>query len=266
LHIGYFWISYNLEMSHSSLNNQITFLGHSSLEIILGGKKILVDPVFSNQILGFFRREKPFPLDPSLLNQPDLLLLTSTRADHFDIFSYKYFPLTTSIVIPQNGAEKVSRFLSNPLFSLKPDENYTQDGFEVVATTTKSTSFFRWKNSTANYLIKNKNHSIFICSTNYSSQSFNSLSGSIDIALLPLGPTNKVGFDQKTLLSPEELMKVFKKINAKYLIPIHWGGFHSSLERPDEAINQLKALLAKDNELASQVIILEPGMSYPLET
>ena len=189
-------------MSHSSLNNQITFLGHSSLEIILGGKKILVDPVFSNQILGFFRREKPFPLDPSLLDQPDLLLLTSTR----------------------------------------------------------------WKNSTANYLIKNKNHSIFICSTNYSSQSFNSLSGSIDIALLPLGPTNKVGFDQKTLLSPEELMKVFKKINAKYLIPIHWGGFHSSLERPDEAINQLKALLAKDNELASQVIILEPGMSYPLET
>lgn len=253
-------------MSQSSLNDQITFLGHSSLEITLGGKKILVDPVFSNQILGFFRREKPFPLDPSLLNQPDLLLVTSTRADHFDVFSYKYFPLTTCIAIPSGGAPKVSRFLSNPLFSLKAHENYTQDGFEVVATSTKSASFFRWKNSTANYLIKNKNHSIFICSTNYSGQSFKSLPGPIDIALLPLGPTNKVGFDQKTLLSPEELMRVFKEINAKYLIPIHWGGFHSSLERPNEAINQLKVLLAKENELASKVIILEPGLSHKMSS
>src|SRR2546422_787618 len=101
------------------LQDRIHFVGHACFWITLDGQHFLVDANFSPKILGLIKRQAPLGIDTSRLPAVRALLVTHAHYDHLDIFSYKYFPQTTPIVMPEGLGSLVGRYLHNPQIELK---------------------------------------------------------------------------------------------------------------------------------------------------
>jgi len=63
----------------------LTWIGHASFLIQLGGKSALIDPVMSPAIAGFFPRNVAPGLNWPALPRIDLVLVTHNHRDHMDV-------------------------------------------------------------------------------------------------------------------------------------------------------------------------------------
>jgi L-ascorbate metabolism protein UlaG (beta-lactamase superfamily) len=81
----------------------------------------------------------------------------------------------------------------------------------------------------------------------------------LDVALLPIGhaPWWKPGF-RRGHLSADDALDLFDRLQARYLIPYHWGTFEHVTSGAYDAINRLKSLLS-EYVRRQDVRILEPG-------
>ena len=66
----------------------ITFIGHSSFLLQIGGKRILVDPVFSKRLI-VMRRQRHPGLALAELPAVDVVLLSHAHMDHLNIASLR---------------------------------------------------------------------------------------------------------------------------------------------------------------------------------
>jgi L-ascorbate metabolism protein UlaG (beta-lactamase superfamily) len=63
----------------------LTFLGHATMLIELGGLRVLTDPILVDRLMFLTRVVRP--LDPSLYAAVDVVLLSHLHLDHFDRLS-----------------------------------------------------------------------------------------------------------------------------------------------------------------------------------
>ena len=86
----------------------------------------------------------------------------------------------------------------------------------------------------------------------------------LDMALLPIGhaPWWKPGF-RKGHLTSGDALTLFDRLDARYLIPYHWGTFDHVTSKAHDAIHRLRAQLPA-HPRSEMVQILEPGMSFEL--
>ena len=67
--------------------------------------------------------------------------------------------------------------------------------------------------------------------------------GNPDLAAIPIGAYEPRDFMKSAHINPEEAVRVFNDLGAKYAIGIHWGTFKLTLEPMNEPPNRLKKLL-----------------------
>jgi L-ascorbate metabolism protein UlaG (beta-lactamase superfamily) len=78
-----------------------------------------------------------------------------------------------------------------------------------------------------------------------------------EIALLPIGAYYPDSF-RNVHMGPDEAMKVFHDLRARWLIPMHYGTFKLSFEQLDEPPRWLKELADRDG-VSNRLRILEEG-------
>jgi Beta-lactamase superfamily domain len=76
----------------------VTWLGHASFLLRLGGRTLAVDPVLSPRILGAGQRITPPGLDR--LPPPDGLLISHNHYDHLDAPTVRTLPRDTPVLVP----------------------------------------------------------------------------------------------------------------------------------------------------------------------
>lgn len=64
------------------VGNSLVWLGHNSFFIQLGGKRIMIDPVFGS--IPFVKRRSQCPANPSIFKNIDYLLISHDHFDHLD--------------------------------------------------------------------------------------------------------------------------------------------------------------------------------------
>jgi L-ascorbate metabolism protein UlaG (beta-lactamase superfamily) len=85
----------------------------------------------------------------------------------------------------------------------------------------------------------------------------------LDVALLPIGfaPRWKEYFFRRGHLTAADALSLFEQLNARVLIPFHWGTFQHVTSSAFDAIEILRSLLMSYGK-ASQVKILPPGATF----
>jgi L-ascorbate metabolism protein UlaG (beta-lactamase superfamily) len=87
--------------------------------------------------------------------------------------------------------------------------------------------------------------------------------GNPDLAAIPIGAYEPRDFMKSAHINPEEAVRVFNDLGAKYAIGIHWGTFKLTLEPMNEPPNRLKKAL-KAAGLDSQIFrTLKHGETWP---
>ena len=88
--------------------------------------------------------------------------------------------------------------------------------------------------------------------------------GQIDLALLPIGwaPSWKPGF-RRGHLTGEDAVRLFETLQARAMMPYHWGTFRHVTATAFDAIDRLRAHLAQ-HDARDRVHVIEPGESLVL--
>ena len=81
-----------------------------------------------------------------------------------------------------------------------------------------------------------------------------------EIALLPIGAYYPESF-RNVHMGPDEAVKVFRDLGARWLVPMHYGTFKLSFEHIDEPPRWLQEIAEQDG-LSEQLRVLEEGVPH----
>lgn len=243
---------------------KITFIGHATFLLELEGEAILTDPNFSQKVLGLPRHQAP-GLRPEELPPLKAIAVSHGHYDHLDIFSYKYFPLQTPIVAPTGLGGFFQKFLPNPVTEIAPWGEHRVGNVQVFSVPVKHQGFrlsgLTYRGTTG-FLFKVGDTSILFPGDTAYSEHFSEIAKAhkVDIALLPIGAYEPRWFMKKRHMNPEEALQAFSDLQARVMIPYHWGSFKLSAESPQAPLEWLQKILSEKPD--GRVKILQAGMAY----
>ena len=225
--------------------NVLVWFGHSSYFLQIGGKKILVDPVFSGHASPFSFTTKSFPgsdiYDAGDFPDIDYLILTHDHYDHLDYKTILAFRPKISKVIASLGVgAHLERWGYRPdvIHELDWGATFSDEGFSLTAMPARHFSGRLFKrNGTlwSSFVLKVAMLKIYIGGDSGYDTHFadiGSRSGPFDLALLECGQYNE---NWKFIhMRPEQVVQAAKDLRAKTLMPVHWGKFALALHPWDE--------------------------------
>lgn len=253
---------------------RITYIGHATLLIEIGGKKILTDPNFDSSLGLVLARVSAPGIALADLPKLDMIVLTHAHADHLSFRSLaeiQHVPLFA----PPAVAQWIRRKGITQAVDFAPGDSFTSEGVTVHAAAASHSGarylIDQWHRQANMYLFDTNRESVFFAGDTALRDDSTSMVARVlgerrlDAALLPIGyaPTWKVGFRHGHLTSADAL-NLFERFNARHFVPYHWGTFNHLTASAYDAIRELREQV-KSHSRGADVRILDPGESVDVE-
>jgi len=250
---------------------RVTYIGHATLLVEIGNQRLLTDPNFDDTLGGFLPRVSQPGIALAELPLLDAILLTHAHADHLSFRSLDQLPRTIPLFAPPAVAAWLIRLGYTHARPLPADGQATIGDVVVHAASARHQgsrySFDRWRSAANMYLLDAGEETCFFAGDTALTPDTHQVVADVvhhygrglDIALLPIGhaPWWKPGF-RRGHLSVSDALQLFDRLEARYLVPYHWGTFQHVTSGAYDAINQLRSLLPQYKR-QTDVRILEPG-------
>lgn len=249
---------------------RITYVGHATVLIELGGVRLLTDPVLRPRVLGLIQRRAADPA-PEVWSGIDAVLLSHLHHDHLDLPSLRRVGPETEIVTPVVGEKTLRKRGFDRLRPLEPGEE-TQIGEVRVIATEAAHDGRRYKRgrrpAQVGYVVEAEGRRVYFAGDTDLFDSMTELAGTLDVALLPVagwGPRVGPGH-----LDPRSAAQAAAILRPRTAIPIHWGTLlRVGLGRRSEELLHSPGprFAARLGELAPEVdaAVLEPGETFELQ-
>lgn len=251
-----------------SSNDYLCWLGHASFLLQLGGKHILIDPVFGD--IPFYKRDIPAPYTPAMLPNIDFLLLSHTHYDHFDASSLmKIGKYTKQALLPLQMGRLLKRTVKSDIVCTELNwfERYEKDDLAVTLVPAKhwsrrgifDTNVVLW----GGFVIEYRGKTVYFAGDTAFDTHFEAIGScfDIDIAILPIGAYSPAEVMKHNHLNPQEAYDAFKMLGAKQMIPMHYGTFKLSDEPLDEPLAWLRNIA---DSTMDNIKILDVGEVYTI--
>ena len=250
---------------------RVTYIGHATLLVEIGTQRILTDPNFDDTLGGFLPRVSKPGIAISELPKLDAILLTHAHADHLSFRSLDQLSSNIPVLAPPAIAAwliKRGYVQARPL----PANSQVSVGNVVIHAAAarhqgSRYSVDRWRSAANMYLMDAGSETCFFAGDTALTPETHHIvreivhysRRSLDVALLPIGhaPWWKPGF-RRGHLSADDALDLFDRLQARYLVPYHWGTFEHVTSGAYDAINRLRLLLPEYIR-REDVRILEPG-------
>lgn len=252
----------------------VTFIGHSSFFLQIGGRNVLVDPVFATRLVVLRRQRRPGILVEEM-PPIDLVLVTHAHMDHLDISSLRRIVRTArrlrgrgpEIVVPHGVDDLVSQLGFRRIYTLKWWQSIEIAGLHITMTPCQhwgARMFNDTHRGYGGYVIDSGCQSVYHSGDTAYFEGFTEIGRRFNptVALLPIG-----AYFPDTYLavhtSPEEALRGFLEVGAKWMVPMHYGTFRLGREPMDEPLQRLRAE-ARRLGVEDKVQILEEGEIFRL--
>jgi L-ascorbate metabolism protein UlaG (beta-lactamase superfamily) len=251
----------------------IAWLGHASFLINFYGTRILTDPVLSSRIgitsMGSKIGRKRY-LAPALecedIGQIDLLLLSHAHSDHFDYPTLQKLQSTETIAVTAKNTTPLWKGMTfQAVEEMHWNDSKNLAGVNVKAIEGKHRGArLPWnKGMGANsYLLSKNGVNIFFGGdTAYTNKIQQQLTGiPIDLAILGIAAYSPKSF-QTQHTTPEQAWQIAEEMQARWVIPMHWGTFELSNEPMEEPIVRFRQAA---KEKMGRIALQEVGASFIL--
>jgi L-ascorbate metabolism protein UlaG (beta-lactamase superfamily) len=234
----------------------VTFIGHSSFLIQIGGQTVLVDPVFAKWLVVLRRLRRP-GVHVDDLPPIDAVLLSHAHMDHLNRPSLRRIVRGTRkltgkapVAIVPWGVEDLIQDLgfariislewwqSTMLGSVDITLTPQSIGARGFSTTLIADSAAMSSAARAILSITRETRHFF--------QGFAEIGRRLapEVALLPIGAYSPDNF-RSVHTSPEDALRGFLDLRARFMVPMHFGTFRLSAEPVDEPLPRLLAAARK---------------------
>jgi len=232
----------------------LIWFGHSSYYIQLGGKRMLVDPVFSGDaspIPGFNKSFQGSDIYTTAdFPQMDYLFITHDHYDHLDYKTVRDIrPKIKQVICGLGTGAHLERWGYPHDIILEKDWNETVEldkGFVLSTTSARHFSgrgFVRNNTLWLSFVLKTPALKIFIGGDSGYDTHFNEVGkmhGPFDLAILENG---QYDLNWKYIHAlPEEVLRAARELNAKKVFPVHSGKFALANHSWDEPLSRITEL------------------------
>ncbi len=234
-------VSPELEILLNPGEAQVTWIGHSTFLLQVGGLNILTDPIFSDRAspVSFAGPQRTTPPAMTIEQLPhiDIVLISHSHYDHLDKPSVKalnarqsdnppsyYVPLRLKPWFTKRGIGKVTELdwwdsvkIGNTTLHAVPVQHWSS-----------RTPFDRNKTLWAGFLVDSPVLRVLFVGDSGYSDDFKTIArrlGKVNVALVPIGAYDPRWIMKSSHMNPEEALQVVKDVGATRAIGMHWGTF-----------------------------------------
>ena len=224
----------------------ITWIGHSTFLIQMGGKNILTDPVWARRMGVQTRLTEP-GIKIDQLPPIDVVIISHGHYDHLDFPSIRqlkgdpvfYVPIGLGKTFIKKGYGTVQE--ANWWDTL----NYGGLSFHFVPAQhwTRRSVFDMNTSHWGGWVIESGNASetvYFVGDTGYF-RGFRDIADKFDLnyVLMPIGAYEPEWFMASSHINPEDAIKAFLELEGNYFIPMHYGAYRLADDTGPEALERL---------------------------
>lgn len=244
---------------------RVTWIGHASFYLQFAGHSVIVDPNWAKWH-GPVKRSRHPGLNLHGLPEVDLVLVTHAHFDHLHKPSLKILQAREGIIVPKGSRSLVKRLGFPATYEVRVWDELRFDALEIIHTPSHHWGA-RFLHDThrdyGGYIVRAGGKSVFHCGDSAYFDGFKEIGRrhEIDIALMPIG-AYEAPSGRDVHMNPEEAVRAFVDLEAKLLIPMHYGTFPLGNEPHDEPVERL---LAEADRLGISERILVPEEGVGIE-
>ena len=256
----------------------LTWIGHASFLLQLGGLNVVTDPVFSRRVspLPFAGPERLTPLGLTLKDLPplELALISHNHYDHLDEAAVKALARQhpqLHFLVPLGLKRWFERRGITQVTELDWWQDTTLQGAKITAVPAQHFSgrSVHDRNATlwCGFVLETAGRKVFFAGDTGYSKDFAAIGQAfapIDLALLPIGAYAPRWFMQAMHINPEEAVQIFRDVGAVQAAAMHWGTFRLTLEAMDEPPRKLAEALAAAEIAAEAFYPMQHGETRQL--
>lgn len=250
----------------------LTWAGHASWVIRIGGLTVLTDPVWSRRIPGTPARVTPVGVPWDRLPPVDAVVISHNHYDHLDAPTLKRLPRDTPLFVPaglaawcrRRGFTQVTELdwweaaeLRGVRFDFVPAHHWSKR----TLTDTCRSLWGGW------VLTDGAGQRVYFAGDTGYGHWFGEIGRAypgIDVALLPIGAYAPRWMLRPVHTDPEEAVQACLDVGAAALAPMHWATFLLSSEPPLEPLARIRAAWAATGRPRAELWDLAVGASRTL--
>jgi N-acyl-phosphatidylethanolamine-hydrolysing phospholipase D len=270
----------------------ITWIGHATMLVQMGGLNLITDPVFSTRAspVQFAGPKRNQPPGMALKDLPriDVVLISHNHYDHLDTTSVKALnqqaggpplfivPLGVKKWFASEGITNVQQMDWWDQHSVKTSAGEVEVHFTPVQHWSARSVGDRRATLWGGYALFAKDfHAYFSGDTGYSQDFIDTqkhfaprqtpaLGGGFDMALIAIGAYEPRWFMKEQHVNPEEAVQIHLDLKTKRSIGVHWGTFDLTDESLDQPPEDLKIAREAKNLSPDAFDVLAIGQTLKL--
>ncbi|HZP63260.1 MAG TPA: MBL fold metallo-hydrolase [Terriglobales bacterium] len=248
----------------------LTFIGHASFFLQMGGQNIIIDPNFARWLFVLKRLRRP-GIQLRDLPPIDLALVTHAHFDHLHRRSLRAIAQRAKrrgkspvIVVPHHVLDLVSDLGFSDVVELDWWNSYRHRTVTITHVPSRHWGARILKDSHrgyGGYVLRAGKHSVYHAGDTAYFSGFREIGRRLapELALLPIGAYNPPSF-RNVHADPGDATRAFLDLNSRWMVPMHYGTFRLSHEPIDEPL-QLLEQEARAAGIEDRVVVMEEGVT-----
>ncbi|MFI8811755.1 MULTISPECIES: MBL fold metallo-hydrolase [unclassified Streptomyces] len=253
----------------------VTWAGHASWIVRIGGLTVLTDPVWSRRILGTPARITPVGVRWEDLPPVDAVVISHNHYDHLDAPTLRRLPRETPLFVPAGLGRWFRRRRFTRVTELDWWESAELDGvrFDFVPSHhwSRRTLIDTCRSLWGGWVLGDRQGTgqriYFAGDTGYGHwfKEIGRRHPGLDLAMLPIGAYEPRWWLADVHTDPEEAVQAYEDLGARAMAPMHWATFLLSAEPVLEPLTRLRTAWRRAGHPREQLWDLPIGASRVLD-
>jgi L-ascorbate metabolism protein UlaG (beta-lactamase superfamily) len=226
----------------------LTWIGHATFLLRLGGAWIATDPIWSRRIAGTVPRRTPPGIAFEAVPPLDVVTVSHNHYDHLDLPTLRRIGAGPTYVTPLGNGELLRRQGFDKVVELDWWQSHRVGALEVTLVPSRHWSMRApWNRNDAlwgGFVLRGPEGAAYHAGDTGMFDGFAEIGarvGPIDWAMLPIGAYEPRWFMRPQHIDPEEAGAAFLALGARRMVAMHWGTFKLTDEPLGEPPARLRA-------------------------